>query len=458
MKNILNYLNILVAIFFFSDPLLFAESDHDKNDKVKHPKALQADIVGEASAPMVKPSTTNIEAYEHYVQGHNLWNKRLTGEKQTREYIFAATKHFEQAIALDPNYALAYSGLADALNAMRWRFPEDFMTHDARIAFNEGYTAKRNQALEKALALDLDLAEAHTLLGFIKRNNYDLRGAEKEFRLAIDLKPEYATTHHWYSVLLAWTGRFDEALMEGKRALEMDPMHHVYNSALALLLQMAGQDDAAIHQFQRTLTLHPERPGIQWHLNRMGVLYLKTERIEEAVDAFGRWSEQNAIAIDEETLRLFCKNVIEYRRTGKPMPLPPELKANPITGACFLEFIYVGTTKGDYIFNYYHNTEPTPGIFLAHLYAIMGLREKALESLEQAQNELGWLFTNIALLYAMLGEKEKAFEFIEEGYGESLYGDRDMMLLHLKVIPAFDPIRSEPRFIAFMRKVGLEEE
>ena len=140
------------------------------------------------------------------------------------------------------------------------------------------------------------------------------------------------------------------------------------------------------------------------------------------------------------------------------MPLPPELKANPITGACFLEFIYVGTTKGDYIFNYYHNTEPTPGIFLAHLYAIMGQREKALESLEQAQNELGWLFTNIALLYAMLGEKEKAFEFIEEGYGESLYGDRDMMLLHLKVIPAFDPIRSEPRFIAFMRKVGLEEE
>ncbi len=437
MKNILNYLNILVAIFFFSDPLLFAESDHDKNDKVKHPKALQADIVGEASAPMVKPSTTNIEAYEHYVQGHNLWNKRLTGEKQTREYIFAATKHFEQAIALDPNYALAYSGLANA------------------YAFSPGYgipdwRAKRDEALAKALSLNPNIAEAHALLGFNKRNSYDLHGAEKEFRLAIDLKPEYATTHHWYSMMLAWMSRYDEALIEGKRALELDPKSQNYNAALAALFQFAGQDDAAISQYQKTILLHPGRPKLQWSLNTVGVLFIKTERIDEAVDAFSRWSEQNAIDIDEETLRHFCKNVAEYKRTGKPMSLPPELEANPNIGACFLEFIYTGNWSGYNIFNDFKNV-PFPSFFLAHLYAIVGQREKAIESIEIVQNKLNLSPFILGFLNAMLGEKEKALGFLEKTYEEGW-----MTPLRVKVLPAFDSIRSEPRYITLVREVGLE--
>ncbi len=437
MKNILHYQSILIAIIFFSNPSLFAESDHNKKDNVKHPKALQSDIVGDAGAPLVKPSTTNIEAYEHYIQGLNLWNKRLSGELQTREYIFAAIKHFEQAIALDPNYALGYSGLANA------------------YAFSPGYGIpdwkdKRDEALAKALSLDPNIAEAHALLGFNKRNSYDLHGAEKEFQLAIDLKPEYATTHHWYSMMLAWMSRYDEALIAGKRALELDPKSQNYNAALAALFQFAGQDDAAISQYQKTILLHPDRPKLQWSLNTIGVLYIKTERIDEAVDAFSRWSEQNVIDIDEETLRHFCKNVAEYKRTGKPMSLPPELEANPNIGACFLEFIYTGNWSGLNIFNDFKNV-PFPSFFLAHLYAIVGQREKAMESIEKLQNKLALSPYILTFLYAMLGEKEITLEFLERAYEMGW-----MTPLRVKVSPAFDSIRSEPRYITLVREVGLE--
>ena len=189
--------------------------------------------------------------------------------------------------------------------------------------------------------------------------------------------------------------------------------------------------------------------------NTIGVLYIKTERIEEAVDAFSRWSEQNAIAIDEKTLWLFCKNVIEYRRTGKPMSLPPELETDPISGACFLEFIYTGNyTVGNRIFNVHSKNNPNPSYFLACLYAIVGQKEKDLESLEQAniKNLLKYDHPSLAYLYAMLGEKEKSLKWLEKAHEK-----RRPLLLRMNLIPAFDSIRSEPRYITLRKKVGFEK-
>ena len=405
-------------------------------------QVLHIKLMGEAGVPLVKTNTENIKAYDHNLQGRYHLNQR------SHDGILTAIDQFEKAIALDPNYALAYSGLAEAYQHSGTYANQDW------LAKHPDWLAKSDQALEKALALDPNFAEAHTLLGFNKRNSYDLRGAEKEFQLAIELKPEFATTHHWYSMMLSWMGRFDEALREGKRALELDPIHIVYNGALAALFQHAGQDDAAISQYQRTISLFPERPKIQWFLNTIGVLHLKAERIDEAVEAFGRWSEQNAIAIEEETIWLFCKNVIEYRRTGKPMPLPPELEADPKTGACFIEFFFTGYSFSAFrAFNFFNENPVPDSLDLAHLYAIVGQSEKALESLEQALNELDLPPVYVPpQLYAMMGEKEKALEGLE-----FYYKNREMLPLRIQIFPAFDSIRSEPRYIELVKKVGLEE-
>ena len=367
--------------------------------------ALHVKLIGKAGAPLIKLSTTNIEAYDHYLQGLYLWNKRIVTDEQTTEYLKTAIKHFKEAIALDPNYALAYSGLASAILFSQNRPPENISVAE-RIAFRKDYITQSQEALENALTLDPNLAEAHALLGFMKRNSYDMRGAEKEFLLAIDSNPEYADTHHWYSMMLASMGRFDEALMGGNKALELDPISHTYNGALAMLLEIAGQDDAAIQQYEKTIMLYPERQAVQWYLNNIGVLHLKAERIDEAVDAFSRWSEQKAISIDEETLWLFCKNVIKYKRTGIPMSLPPKLEADPKIGVCFLEFNGL-----DYRNFIYSEKNKDPDYYLAHFYVKMGQKEKALESLEQAQKKAiiarhGFPpYYAFALLYAELNEK-----------------------------------------------------
>ncbi len=422
-------------------------------DEIAHAitQVLQVKLMGEKGAPLVKTYTENTEAYDHYLQGLYLWNKRIVSDEQTTEYLKTAIKQFKEAIALDPNYALAYSGLARAIHFSQNRPPENISVAE-RITFRKDFITQSQEALEKALTLDPNLAEAHAFLGFIKRNSYDMRGAEKEFRLAIDSNPEYADTHHWYSMMLASVGRLDEAIKEGEKALELDPISHTYNAALALLLEITGQGDAAIQQYEKTVMLYPEREAVQWYLNNIGILHLKVERIDEAVDAFSRWSEHKAISIDEETLWLFCKNVIEYRRTGIPMSLPPKLEADPKIGVCFLEFNGL-----DYRNFIYSVKNKDPDFYLAHFYVKMGQKEKALESLEQAQKKAilarhGFPpYYVFALLYAELNEKEKTLEFLEQ-----VYEHRGVILRFLKITPAFDFLRSEPRFIALMRKVGLE--
>ncbi len=207
-------------------------------------QALRVKLTGGEQELLVKRYTDNPEAYQAYIKGRHFWNKR------NEAGLVKAIEYFRQAIETDQNYALAYAGLADAYLMMAsYRYgslPPEESTHIARSA-----------AL-KALELDEKLAEAHTsLAGFLETTGQDIPGAEREYQRAIELNPNYATARQWYGELLRSMGRFDEALVEIKRAQELDPLSPVMNTSLALSYYYARQYDLVIEQNLKALEIDP---------------------------------------------------------------------------------------------------------------------------------------------------------------------------------------------------------
>ena len=204
---------------------------------------LQAKLTGAEKQLIAAQPTTDLTAYELYLKGRSLWSKR--GGENLRQAI----GFYEQAIARDPKYALAYSGLAEAyvlLPAYTTTAPQD------------AYPTAKAAAL-KALQLDEKLAEAHTALGLLLCiGDLDMAGSISEFQRAIALNPNYANAHHWYGngPLLA-LGRFEEAIAEGKRAIELDPLSPIINADLGQNLYAARRYDEAIAQLRKTLEIDP---------------------------------------------------------------------------------------------------------------------------------------------------------------------------------------------------------
>lgn len=183
-----------------------------------------------------------LEAYRLYLKGRNSWNKR------TREGLEQGIDYFQQAIHRDPNYALAHAGVADCYNML--------VVYGA-LQPKDGFPKAKDAAI-RALEIDETLAEAHSSLAFIKfRWDRDRVEAEREFQLAIKHKPSYAPAHQWYSSYLASLERFDEAIVEAKRAQELEPLSFVASSHLGWILYLSGQDDRAIDQCTKILDLDP---------------------------------------------------------------------------------------------------------------------------------------------------------------------------------------------------------
>jgi eukaryotic-like serine/threonine-protein kinase len=231
---------------------------------------LRMRLTGEDEKRMAKSYTVNPEAYQDYLKGRFWWNKR------NREGLNKGIEFFQQAIAKDPSYALAYSGLADCYSGLPIA---------ASVAPKEAIPRAR-EAAQKALEIDDSLAEAHASLGFIKTlYDWDWPGAEKELRRAIELNPNYAIAHRWYGLHLEFTGRLEEAIAEDKRALELDPLSLVINAYMGMTFYDARQYDQAIEQERKTLELDP---NFMVAHNFLGSAYVQKSKKKEGIAEFER--------------------------------------------------------------------------------------------------------------------------------------------------------------------------
>ena len=189
----------------------------------------------------------NPEAHDAYLRGRYFWNKR------SEPGYLKAIEYFGQAIAADPNYAQAYSGLADAY-ALLGSNPTTAITRKDAMA-------KARAAALQAIARDEALAEAHTSLAFVYWHyDWNWAAAAKEFQRALQLNPSYPTAHHWYAFYLVSQGQTDQALKEIRRAQQTDPLSLIINTDVAQILYFAHRYDEAIEQAKKVLEMDPEFP------------------------------------------------------------------------------------------------------------------------------------------------------------------------------------------------------
>jgi TolB-like protein/DNA-binding winged helix-turn-helix (wHTH) protein/Flp pilus assembly protein TadD len=209
----------------------------------------------------------NPEAYESYLKGRYFWNKR------TPDSLKVALAYFNQAIDEDPNYAQAYSGLADTYALLGdWQY--------AVMTSKEAFPRAKAAAI-KALELDSTLSEAHNSLAFcFDAFDWDLESAGKEFQRSIELNPGYATAHHWYAWHLSLLGRFDEALEEMRKAKNLDPLSLIINADLAELLVIAHFYDESIVQSRATIEMDP---NFALAHNQLAQAYLQKHMNVEAI-------------------------------------------------------------------------------------------------------------------------------------------------------------------------------
>ena len=220
-------------------------------------------------------SPQSYEAYDLYLKGQYFWNKRtVVGFQRAIDY-------FQQAINKDPNYARAYAGLADSYA----------LIGGYSLVPQAEFIPKARAAALRAVEIDQNLAEAHTALALIVQNyDWEWQTADKEFRRAIELNPNYATAHHWYAEHLAWQGRFDEALRESERARQLDPLSLIIATDNGAILYYARQYDRAIEQFRAVRDMDPNFPRtglILQAYTQKGVLAEVRVELEEARKTYG---------------------------------------------------------------------------------------------------------------------------------------------------------------------------
>jgi tetratricopeptide (TPR) repeat protein len=221
-----------------------------------------------AALKNVKP--VNPDAYEAYLKGRYFWNKR------TADSLKKAKAYFDEAVARAPDYAQAYSGLADTYALLGdWEY--------GVLASKEALPSAKAAAI-KALDLDNTLGEAHTSLAFaLSSFDWDWASAEKEFRRAIDLNPGYATAHHWYAWHLSLLGRHSEAIAEMKEARSLDPLSLIINAELAEILLIARFYDESVQQSRRTIEMDPDFALAH---NQLAEAYLQKHMRDDAITEF----------------------------------------------------------------------------------------------------------------------------------------------------------------------------
>jgi serine/threonine-protein kinase len=496
-------------------------------------KTLQIKFLGQA----VKPSTENTEAHELYLQGDYFLSKA-----EKKEEFEKAFEYFNKALAKDPNYALAYAGLAATyLKQNAWGYLPD-----------EEALPKAKEAALKALELDDTLDAAHLSSGAVRAIvDNDLQGAEAEYKRAIELNPNNAEAHNAYARLLAQTGRTKEALAEEKRAVELDPVAMGLRLFLGKIFEKLGSYAQAVEQYQKAIELEPnDSLPYLW----LGWLKQQQGDLKEALELFQKMSEINpsfadihdymgdikAMLLDWKGAEEELKRVIELqpqepqsydyyisyllgrkrtaealKETQLALDLLPDSRVMSISAGLF----YYVARQYDRAIELYQTTikfqDPNwtglAYIYLAHVYWQKGMYAEGVESDLQ-----GWMLPHNSVFFEPEEQFEQAFkasveefrqtfktsglegylqkvnEFISTrakgkcwgSYGEvaaqryALVGGVDQALECLRKLysgntdsnnddpigaalviqsPDFDGIRSDPKFIALLKRWGLEK-
>jgi len=300
---------------------------------------LKSKLSGAEETQVTKIATADPAAYQAYLKGRYYWNRR------TAENLQKAIEQFKVATDRDPNYALAFAGLADCYAVLN---------EYAGVPTSETIPQSRSYA-ERALSLDNQLAEPHATLGQVNNQSWQYAEAEREYKRAIQLNPNYPTAYHWYSILLRDLGRNDEASKMINRAHELDPLSSVISVNISRVYQLQNNHTASIENSLKLIELDPNfAPAYQY----LGLSYLKQGRSAEAITAL-----KKAVELSGES----------------------------------------SITLGD----------------LGYVYAATGKRTEALTLIKRLEDKYARkqaIGEYIAPVYAGLGDKDKAFEWLERDF------------------------------------------
>ena len=228
---------------------------------------LRVQLSGAQQQEIARRNAANPQAYELYLKGRFFWNRR------SKEGLDKALDYFQQAIAADPNYALAYAGIADCYNLM-----DDWGSTPPQQTF-----PKARAAALKALQLDDSLAEAHTSLAMVHESfDWDWPATEQEFQRALQLNPNYATARQWYAMFLVAQKRYPEADAQIQQAAQLDPLSPIITMAVGEVYNWEGKYDPAIAQYKKALELNPDFAGAWGNLS---YVYAHAGRYDEALQA-----------------------------------------------------------------------------------------------------------------------------------------------------------------------------
>jgi adenylate cyclase len=293
-------------------------------------EALRIQLTREEQNVLLKRYTDNTEAYQHYLKGRFLWRKR------NEDDLKSAIVHFEKALEKDSNYALAWAGLADTYSVMG-----EYTNISRRILF-----PKQMAAINKALEIDNRLGEAHISLAIsLMLNEWDWINAEKEFKLGIELSPNYATGHHWYAELLLFTGRTKETFREIALAVELEPVSLGILKDKGIFHYYVGQYEQALSMGLMVLELDNSfTPAYRL----LSLTYLGMGMFDEAIAENQHWGERtgNKVKTDIALAEIYAvagrkeeaEKIVTEVEAGK------ELSANDCRG---IALVYVALGKND---------------------------------------------------------------------------------------------------------------
>jgi serine/threonine protein kinase/Tfp pilus assembly protein PilF len=338
---------------------------------------LRERLSGDIGKQAKKGGTSDPEAYQLYLKGRYYW------EKRTPESLEKSRDYFNQAIEKDPNYALAYLGLADYYDVI----PDYVPVPQAEMSL------KARAAAQKALAIDDSIAEAHATLADSYASQWEWSTADREFKRALALNPNSANTHKLYWLYLSSLGRHAEALAQIKDAVRLDPLNLKYGDNLGQEYATGRDYDAALEQFKKVIEMDPNYASV--HVDLANTYF--------DLHKYDLW--------------------IQESETGYHLSHQPEY-----------EVVFQQVAK------VYASSGPQP--------AIREWAKQELELSKRRYEDPGF----IGLIYAQAGDKDQAFAWLEKAFAE-----KSDTFQYLKVSHMADPLRSDPRYTALLKRMGMPQ-